>query len=246
MKFITTATLNWFDDGCCDVKYLDLWNDVPLNYAPGQPIDENWHQDHFEHHIGHDLRGTLFETAASLLQQYEFYPEDIMAVIGDHNVYRRQIEIGDRIVHRVHVFQFRGRPILDAIAMTEIVNVIDEPRRFGITYATVDTHVEQGEWTAKITWQKNNDVVLTIDSLSRPVPNEPVRNYKFLRSLKKAVYSTKLTGHYGLAKQYYTHFTSPIRRYPDLITHRILKAGLAKKKPPYSDHQLKELAEHCS
>ncbi len=185
MKFITTATLNWFDDGCCDIKYLDLWNDVPLNYAPGQTIDGNWHNDHFEKRIGHDITGNLFQTAAALLQQYEFYPKDIIAVVGDHHVYRRQIEVGDRIVHRVHVFQFRGRPILDAITMTEVINVINEPRRYGITYATVETHVEQGEWTAVVTWQQNNDVVLTIDSLSRPVPHEPARNYSFLRSLQK-------------------------------------------------------------
>ncbi|KAA3655069.1 MAG: DUF1990 family protein [Chloroflexi bacterium] len=185
MKFITTATLNWFDDGCCDVKYLDMWNDMQLNYVPGQKTDGNWYSDHFEHRIGHDPEGKLYKTAVALLQQYEFYPKDSIAVVGDHNVYRRQIEVGDRIVHRVHVFQFRGHPILDAIAMTEITKVVNEPRRYGITYATVDKHVEQGEWTAMVTWQQNNDVVLTIDSLSRPVPNEPVRNYNFLRSLQK-------------------------------------------------------------
>ena len=185
MKFITTATLNWFDDGCCDVKYLDLWNDVPLNYQPGQPTDSNWHNDHFEKHIGNDTSGKLFKTAVSLLKQYEFYPKDIMAVIGDHNVYRRHIEVGDRIVHRVHVFQLRGWHILDAIAMTEVVHVIDEPRSYGFTYATVDKHVEQGEWTAVVKWKNNNAVVLEIDSLSRPVPNEPTRNYNFMRSLQK-------------------------------------------------------------
>ena len=121
----------------------------------------------------------LFQTAVSLLKQYEFYPKDIVSVFGDHNVYRRQIEVGDRIVHRVHVFQLRGWHILDAIAMTEVVNVINEPRSYGITYATVDTHVEQGEWTAIVKWKNNNDVVLEINSLSRPVPHEPTRNYNF-------------------------------------------------------------------
>ena len=185
MKFITTATLNWFDDGCCDVKYLDLWNDVPLNYKPGQPTDKNWYHDRLEKHLGTDASGKLFQTAVSLLKQYEFYPKDIVSVFGDHNVYRRHIEVGDRIVHRVHVFQLRGWNILDAIAMTEVVNVINEPRSYGITYATVDTHVEQGEWTAVIKWKNNNDVVLEINSLSRPVPHEPTRNYKFMRNLQK-------------------------------------------------------------
>ena len=75
-------------------------------------------------------------------------------------------------------------------------------------------------------------------------PEEKFVNVQVLRALRLAVYSEENIGHYGLAKDNYTHFTSPIRRYPDLIVHRLLKAGLAGKKAPVDD--LAELAWHCS
>jgi len=65
-----------------------------------------------------------------------------------------------------------------------------------------------------------------------------------LRSLKQAVYSPTNAGHFGLAFDAYVHFTSPIRRYPDLLVHRAIKAVLANKK--YSDLDWEALGRHCS
>jgi ribonuclease R len=60
-------------------------------------------------------------------------------------------------------------------------------------------------------------------------PEERILSYLMLRSLKQARYSEENIGHFALAAPIYTHFTSPIRRYPDLIVHRILKAALAQE-----------------
>jgi len=60
-------------------------------------------------------------------------------------------------------------------------------------------------------------------------PEERILSYLMLRSLKQARYSEESLGHFALAAASYTHFTSPIRRYPDLIVHRILKQVLAEK-----------------
>lgn len=66
-----------------------------------------------------------------------------------------------------------------------------------------------------------------------------------IRSMEKAFYSTKQTSHFGLAFDYYCHFTSPIRRYPDLITHRLLFAYLNKEKGG-SQNQIEEACAHSS
>jgi len=60
-------------------------------------------------------------------------------------------------------------------------------------------------------------------------PEERILSYLMLRSLKQARYSEENVGHFALAAETYTHFTSPIRRYPDLIVHRILKATLGRE-----------------
>ena len=185
MKLLTTATLNWFNDGCCDVKFLDLWHDAPLTYSPGQHIDNSWHTDQYEQLIGNDLSGKLFQKSADKLMRYHFYPKDVMSHASDFDLYERWAEVGDRIVQRIHLVKLFDRAILDVVTMTEVVAVIKEPRRYGFTYATVETHVEQGEWSVLVEWQENGDVLLCTKAISRPVLHEPARNYSYMRALQK-------------------------------------------------------------
>ena len=68
-----------------------------------------------------------------------------------------------------------------------------------------------------------------------------------IRAQAKAVYSTYNIGHYGLAFTHYTHFTSPIRRYPDLMVHRLVEKYILTGKPiSLTREELEEKCEHCS
>ena len=67
-----------------------------------------------------------------------------------------------------------------------------------------------------------------------------------LRSLRQAMYSPDNVGHFGLAYEHYTHFTSPIRRYPDLLVHRAIKAVLNKEKYVPAGDSWEEIGLHCS
>lgn len=105
--------------------------------------------------------------------------------------------------------------------------------RFGYKLKTTGTKVEMAK---------------SINSLLDSVADKPEENLietLAIRSMQKASYSTENEGHYGLAIPYYTHFTSPIRRYPDMMVHRLLErylvGGRSAMKTKYTEY-----CKHCS
>lgn len=92
------------------------------------------------------------------------------------------------------------------------------------------------------------EVAKSINALLDKVQGRPEENLVetiAIRTMSKAVYSTKNVGHYGLAFDYYTHFTSPIRRYPDMMVHRLLERYLEGGRS-VSQASLESECKHCS
>jgi ribonuclease R len=98
----------------------------------------------------------------------------------------------------------------------------------------------------KITRQLDRFTLQRILEKATDQPDAYAIHYALLRSMKQAVYSPEEEGHYALASENYCHFTSPIRRYPDLTVHRLLDRWLRTGRARSDETELAALGEHCS
>lgn len=127
-------------------------------------------------------------------------------------------------------FVYRIHDLPDPEKMSNFATFI---RRFGYKLKTEGT---------------NSEVSRSINALLDKVQGTREENLietVAIRTMAKAVYSTKNVGHYGLAFDYYTHFTSPIRRYPDMLVHRLLERYLDGGRS-VNEKKLEEVCKHCS
>jgi uncharacterized protein (UPF0548 family) len=200
MRLITSATLSWFDTGCCDVKYLDEWQTVPLSFTPGQVTDSSWYSDSYQKVIMPQASAHAFQRATDLLFRYQFYPQQILSFTSDFKRERRRLRVGDRIVQRIHLFHLWGRVVLDMMSMVEVTAVIDEPRRAGFSYVTVSPHVAQGQWQFSLNWRESGDLHLSADVVLRPNPAEPAGNHSLIRFYQRRADQQGLAHFAGLVQ----------------------------------------------
>lgn len=130
----------------------------------------------------------------------------------------------------------KGYPFLYRVHETPDLNKLKLLSEIFLAYGIEITFPE------KVTSQFFQDLIARFSNK----PYGYLFHYLLLRSLKQAKYSPENVGHFGLASNCYCHFTSPIRRYPDLIVHRTLKKALRKKKPSYDHEQLQIMGKHLS
>jgi len=98
----------------------------------------------------------------------------------------------------------------------------------------------------RVTQEQDRHGLQRVLDLSATRPDRHAIHYALLRSLKQAMYSPEEEGHYALASRHYCHFTSPIRRYPDLTVHRLLNQWLRTGKVGADEDELFGLGDHCS
>jgi len=94
-----------------------------------------------------------------------------------------------------------------------------------------------------------SNVPKALQDILRQAEGHPLTNLinsLMVRSMRQAVYSPESQGHFGIATRFYSHFTSPIRRYPDLMTHRAVKALLHGSKENHAALPLDKAGAHCS
>jgi len=105
-----------------------------------------------------------------------------------------------------------------------------------------------GKFGHKLNLKDKKSISSSLNSLLKNVEGKKEQNLVdtlTIRTMSKAYYSTQNIGHYGLAFDYYSHFTSPIRRYPDVMVHRLLQRYL-EEKPSADQEAYEEKSAHCS
>lgn len=257
-KLCFSAVFKMNDEG----QVLDRWfgrtvicSDCRFAYEEAQEVIEGRSKEYEWEILTLDkiaklLRAARFEAGSLAFDRDE--PKFILDKDGKpQGVYFKQMKDSNHLIEEFmllanrNVAEFIGKTKGGRVsAKTFVYRVHDKPNS--------DKFTEFTKFTAKFGYiVKNNDEKLIAKEISKlliDVKGKSVENLftiLALRSMAKAVYTTENIGHYGLCFDYYTHFTSPIRRYPDVMVHRLLQHYLDNGKSA-SKEVYEDLCQHSS
>lgn len=230
-------------------------SDRRFTYEEAQQVIETGEGDYKEailalNALAQKLREKRFKNGAINFDRYEVKFE-IDETGKPVSVYFKESKEANKLIEEFMllanrtVAEFIGRPPKGKSKKTFVYRIHELPdpekmenfasfiRRFGYKLKTEGSKSEVSKGINKL-----------LDNVQGK-PEENLIETVAIRAMQKAKYSTENVGHYGLAFDYYTHFTSPIRRYPDMMVHRLLERYMAGGRSAIQK-KYEELCEHCS
>ena len=244
-----------------DAKVVNQWfgktvikSNRRFNYSEVQKIIEGQEQKFKTeilqlHKLASKLREERFKNGAISFSSHEVKfkldknGKPINAFIKEQKESNHLVE-EFMLLANYNVAEFIGKPLNKKPPKTLIYRVHDTPNmeKLNVFAEFLD------KLGYKINLSSKNTIAKSLNKLFKDVAGKGEENMIetiAVRTMAKAIYSTNNIGHYGLDFNYYTHFTSPIRRYPDLMVHRILELYL-ENKPSVDKNKYEEKSKHCS
>jgi len=212
-----------------------IHSDRRFSYEEAQEVIENKEGDYAQeilklNELAYILRDRKFKNGAISFESTEvkFKLDEAGKPIG---VYVKERKDAHKLIEDYmllanrKVAEFIAKKTKGKDKLTFVYRVHDSPNMETLnTFATFASR-----FGYKINTKSDKEIAKSLNNLMADVEGKKEQNILTslaIRSMAKAIYSTKKTSHYGLAFEYYTHFTSPIRRYPDVMAHRLLQTYL--------------------
>jgi len=212
-----------------------IHSDRRFSYEEAQEVIENKNGDYAAeilklNELAYILRDRKFKNGAISFESTEvkFKLDEAGKPIG---VYVKERKDAHKLIEDYmllanrKVAEFVAKKVKGKNKLTFVYRVHDSPNMESLnTFATFASR-----FGYKISTKSDKEIAKSLNYLMNDVEGKKEQNILTslaIRSMAKAIYTTKKTSHYGLAFEYYTHFTSPIRRYPDVMAHRLLQTYL--------------------
>jgi len=232
-----------------------IYSDKRFTYDEAQEIIEGKESNYTKelitlNNLAHKLRNNRLKNGAITFDKVEVKFK-LDAVANPIGIYFKEAKDANKLIEEFmllankKVAQYIGKKKDGAPTLnTFIYRVHDDPNPEKL--AALSDII--GKFGYKIITNTRKNTSQSLNKLLKEVQGKAEENLietLTIRSMSKAVYTTENIGHYGLAFDYYTHFTSPIRRYPDILSHRLLQHYLNGGKSPNADIY-EEMCKHSS